>query len=153
MAGETATFDVTALAGFSARLDAARAALGESLAVANEEIVSAVESTIADLYGPRLAPKWQVDAVIGEGGELASVLARTEDKRVLFYEFGTRPHPIAAVNGRALAFKWRGAQAFYVRVQHPGTPAHNHREALKVAMGMAARETWGAAIQEALANA
>ncbi len=151
---DVATIDVSALTVFGERLDAARAALAGALEAANEAITPEVESALSDLYGARLAPLWQTETSVGEGGaELASVRVSTDDKRVLFYEYGTRPHLIAARSARVLSFPWRGAQAFYAHVHHPGTPAHSHREALKIAVGMAAREAWSAAIQEALTAA
>lgn len=135
-----------------ARLRALRAALTPALTAANAAIEEEVRTTLATLYGERLAALWQTQSAAGET-PIAVVRVWTEDKRVYGYEYGTRAHAIAAHQPpSALAFQWRGAQAFFVRVHHPGTRPHDRRESLQSALGEAARLYWSAAVAQALAS-
>lgn len=54
----------------------------------------------------------QVSATVGT----ASPYARINE-----YGGQTPPHVIMPVNGRLLAFPWRGGQAFFAKVNHPGS--------------------------------
>ena len=137
------------------RLKALRATLQAPLAEANAAIGDEVKQILVSLYGERLAAKWQIEMTAGEAGVLASVRVWTDDPKVRGYEFGTRPHAIAAHQPpRALAFEWQGEQSFFTRVNHPGTRPHDHRESVKIALATSAREQWKLALQAALiANA
>lgn len=135
-----------------ARLKALRASMATPLAEANAAIEEEVKQTLVSLYGERLAALWQIETTVdATTGALASIHVWTDDKRVRGYEFGTRPHPIAAHQPpRALAFEWAGTQAFFVRVSHPGTRPHDHRESVKIALSMSARTQWKLALEQAL---
>lgn len=136
------------------RLRALRATLEGPLAASNEAIVDEVKQALSSLYGDRLAEKWEIETTVNDAGVLASVRVFTDDPKVRGYEFGTRPHAIAAHQPpRALAFNWAGTQAFFVHVNHPGTRPHDHREAVKLALAMSAREQWKLALHAALTSA
>lgn len=152
MAGDVATITSPGLDALIARLKGMRAAMAEALVAGNAAIEDEVRQTLVSLYGERLAALWQIETTVDAAtGRLASVRVYTDDKRVRGYEFGTRPHPIAAHQPpRTLAFEWAGTQAFFVRVNHPGTRPNDHRESVKIALATSAREQWKAALEAAL---
>lgn len=133
------------------RFRALGVALKAPLEAGNVAITEEVKSALTTLYGERLAAHWDIESAAGEGEELARVRVSSDDPRVRGYEFGTRPHAIAAHQPpRALAFQMAGQQAFFTRINHPGTRPHDHREAVKLALAMSAREQWRLALTAAL---
>lgn len=52
-----------------------------------------------------------------------SAVIRNEHHAGVFLEEGTKDHPIAAKNAKALRFMWNGRVTFRKSVHHPGTKA------------------------------
>lgn len=134
--------------GMLARLQSAQAAITPMLDAANQNITASMQSTLDELYGPRLGKHWQLEQIASEVG--AEVHVWTDNEYVRGYEFGTRPHRITPRSARVLAFAVGGAQVFTARVQHPGTRGHFHGPAVELALQMTARSEWTDALEQAL---
>lgn len=127
--------------------------LRAALSGASEVIAYQITQEVRRLYGPRLGRYWNTHVQVSAPERLAGVVVETDEPKVLYYEFGTRAHPIAAHQPpAALHFQWHGQEAFYRSVQHPGTPPHNRRDELVAALDTLARSGWGEAISGVLAS-
>lgn len=131
---------------FAARLST----VGETGALV---VTDKMHTEVDALYGPKLGKHWIIES--GKTSDaVASVTVRTDDVRVLGYEFGTRPHRIPR-DGYAkpmLRFDGKGGLIYTPYVNHPGTHAHDKRFELKDALQRHARATWSQAITSALQN-
>jgi hypothetical protein len=70
----------------------------------------------------------------------------------IIIESGAKPHPIAAVNARALAFFWPrvNKMVFFRQVQHPGFPGIHYMQRAFDALGPHIKESIQEAVDEGL---
>lgn len=140
------TLTVTGLEHVAERLQSAAAQLPSALVPATDAIAAALQADITARYGP--VAKYFTITTNTTG--TASVVATATDKKVGWYEWGTRAHAILAVRARALRFELDGATVFAPRVQHPGTQAHNEIPNVLATLETVARATWSQAIASLL---
>ncbi len=137
-------------AAIAAQLGAAVATLPMQLAAASDLIAASVMEEVGMRYGP--VAKYFTSAT-GMLGGAASVHIGTDNQHALWWEYGTRPHPIAAVNAQALRFTSKGVTLMRRSVHHPGTRAHNQRDGCLQALALTAQIEWRAALAAALTEA
>lgn len=142
---DTCIIECPALLDLINRIEVLRNQLPAVLTSANARILEQVKAGLVTLYGPHLAKYWEMSSSTPGGGVLAQVRVGSTDKRVHGFEFGTKPHMIFPKRaGGVLRFTPHGATSpvFARRVAHPGTPAHNKRDALKLRLSITARAEW-----------
>jgi hypothetical protein len=146
----TVTINVAGLEALAERLQSLAQNLPEMLMDANEKIVVATETAIADLY-PNMQSRWRV-TINDSPGEVASVRAVGSQAIIKWYEYGTPAHPIDPVVGMALAFPGtHGSEGEFVirgHVDHPGAKAHNEKEILMANMKQAGWSAWSSALAD-----
>lgn len=124
------TFNLQPLAQLGAGLDGYDTAVQQQLIRANAAIVRETEKAIAQIYGPKYLKLWEVRSSVNRGGSMsggdaASITAQSNDKRMTFKEFGTKPHLIRARRAHALHFLMGEQSTFARSVHHPGQRARN----------------------------
>lgn len=100
----------------------------QQLLRANAAFTRDVERAIATVYGPTYVKLWEVQSSVSRGsagGTVATITAFSDDKRMTFKEFGTKPHLIRARRAHALHFLMGEKAVFARSVHHPGTRARN----------------------------
>jgi hypothetical protein len=128
--------------------------LPELLMYANQLIAEQITIVIAELY-PNMVQEWDVSINKYPGG-VASVMAKTTDMIVRWYEYGTRAHDIDPRTAQALSFEgtheFAGMRIITGHVDHPGAKAHNQRLMLLAELGDIARTVWGEELTRIIIN-
>ena len=144
------TFVCIGLEALVSRFGAVATNLETLLQPATALIEDRARMNVEDLYGPKLSPYWTYEQGLAPGAA-ASIKFGTDEPKVLWWEYGTNPHPIRPVRAQVLHFIVNGDEVFTKYVNHPGQPAHNQRDTMTQRMVEFAGDCWLAAIREALA--
>ncbi len=90
-----------------------------------------------------------------QSSEQITMIVGTNVKYAQIHEYGghTQPHTILPKNARALAFPWKGGQAFFRKVEHPGSkiPERSFLRSTLREMTPRIEEELAAAVQQAVA--
>lgn len=91
-----------------------------------KEVAKDVDTNLGELQSrTRLATvPTMIENANGLTGQLEVAWTGEQEKDFIpqILESGARAHVIEAVNAKALAFTWGGAQVFFKKVNHPGFP-------------------------------
>jgi len=114
-----------------ARFNAFPDVLNAALLSKSQDLVNALQQKVQDnLSGAVLAEKTgllksSIDTDVEDtgNGASASVFVGGDVPYAAIQEYGgqTKAHIIEATQGKALAFNWAGKQAFFTRINHPGS--------------------------------